>query len=95
MAAEPTPRLDQVATRDLWRLVVFCTVVAAGLLPAAFKGPGELGWPEWLVWVGRLLAVGAVAALWHSSAWLLLQEIRRRKGQVAAAEPAAAPARRA
>jgi hypothetical protein len=80
MAAKPTPTMKQIATRDLWRLVVFCTVVAAAMLPAAFKVPGELEWPEWLVWISRVLAVGAIAALWHSSAGLLLQEIRRRRG---------------
>lgn len=87
MAAKPIPSLDEVATRDLCKLAAFMTTGCAVLLVCSFQILGKLEWPGLVVWGCRAFAAGAVAALWHETAWLMLREVWRRRNRGPGADP--------
>lgn len=81
MPAKSSPAWNEMDTRDLWKIAVFCTFVFAVLLVTSFLILGKQEWPDWLTWAARALVGGLLIVLWHSSAWQLMRELRRRAGR--------------
>lgn len=90
MPAKHSSALDQLDTRALWKIAVFCTFVFAVLLVTSFLILGKQEWSDWLTWAARALVGGLLIFLWHSSAWQLMRELRRR-GQTSAAGSSGLP----
>jgi hypothetical protein len=87
MPKDPRAAVAEVATRDLKKLIAFTSLVAGALLVTGVKLVGELGLPEWGAWAARVGVALAAAVLWHSAAWLLVAEVRRRNARPADPKP--------